>query len=75
MKSPILHVAIPLPHSPRLSMMGRTLLARLQRWAQLYRQRRDLARASDAMLKDLGLSRADVMRESERPFWDDPLAK
>lgn len=75
MKSPTLHAAIPLPHSPRLSMKGRTLLARLQRWAQLYQQRRDLARASDAMLKDLGLSRADVMRESERPFWDDPLAR
>lgn len=75
MKSPILHVAIPLPHSPRLSMTGRTLLVRLWRWAQLYQQRRDLARASDAMLKDLGLSRADVMHESERPFWDDPLAK
>ncbi|MDH1106042.1 DUF1127 domain-containing protein [Pseudomonas otitidis] len=56
-------------------MTGRTLLARLWRWAQLYQQRRDLARASDAMLKDLGLSRADVMHESERPFWDDPLAK
>lgn len=75
MKSPTLHAAIPLPHSPRLSMTWRTLLARLQRWAQLYQQRRDLARASDAMLKDLGLSRADVMRESERPFWDDPLAR
>lgn len=75
MKSPTLHAAIPLPHSPRPSMTGRTLLARLQRWAQLYQQRRDLARASDAMLKDLGLSRADVMHESERPFWDDPLAK
>ncbi len=75
MKSPTLHAAIPLPHSSCLSMTGRTLLARLQRWAQLYQQRRDLARASDAMLKDLGLSRADVMRESERPFWDDPLAR
>lgn len=75
MKSPTLQVAVSLPHSPRLSMTGRTLLARLQRWAQLYQQRRDLARASDAMLKDLGLSRADVIRESERPFWDDPLAR
>ncbi|WP_165669900.1 DUF1127 domain-containing protein [Metapseudomonas otitidis] len=75
MKSPTQHVAIVQPYSLRLSVAGRTLLARLQRWFRLYRQRRDLAQASDAMLKDLGLSRADVMRESERPFWDDPLVK
>jgi uncharacterized protein YjiS (DUF1127 family) len=30
---------------------------------------------SDASLKDLGLSRADIYAESERPFWDDPLNK
>ena len=31
--------------------------------------------SDDAALKDLGLSRADVIQESERPFWDDPLAR
>ena len=34
-----------------------------------------LAMLDDAALKDLGLSRADVIQESERPFWDDPLAR
>jgi uncharacterized protein YjiS (DUF1127 family) len=29
----------------------------------------------DMALKDLGLSRADVIQESERSFWDDPMAR
>ena len=47
------------------------LWGRLKRWSQLARQRRQLAMLDDAALKDLGLSRADVQQESERPFWDD----
>ncbi|MCF5376144.1 DUF1127 domain-containing protein, partial [Pseudomonas syringae] len=31
------------------------------------------AQMSDGTLKDLGLSRADIQQEAERPFWDDPL--
>ncbi|AAY38655.1 MULTISPECIES: DUF1127 domain-containing protein [Pseudomonas] len=45
----------------------------LQRWLELHRQRRLLAQMSDGALKDLGLSRADIQQEAERPFWDDPL--
>lgn len=45
---------------------------RLQRWQELARQRRQLAMLDEMALKDMGLSRADVMQESERPFWDDP---
>ncbi|MCY1276341.1 hypothetical protein D9M70_250050 [compost metagenome] len=45
----------------------------VQRWYELAHQRRQLARLSDEMLKDIGLSRADILEESERPFWDDPL--
>ncbi|MBS7661102.1 DUF1127 domain-containing protein [Pseudomonas lalucatii] len=47
----------------------------LGRWRQLARQRRQLATLNEEALKDLGLSRADVLQESERPFWDDPLAR
>ncbi len=47
----------------------------LRRWRQLARERGQLARLDGAALKDLGLSRADVMQEAERPFWDDPLSK
>lgn len=48
---------------------------RLGRWHALYRQRRQLAALSDDTLKDLGLSRADVETEANRPFWDDPLRR
>jgi uncharacterized protein YjiS (DUF1127 family) len=33
------------------------------------RQRRALARLDDRLLRDVGLSRADVEREYSRPFW------
>jgi uncharacterized protein YjiS (DUF1127 family) len=36
---------------------------------QTLRQRRDLSRCSDAMLKDIGISRADVESEIEKGFW------
>ena len=45
------------------------------RWWQLTRQRRRLAALDECALKDLGLSRADAIQESERPFWDDPLSR
>jgi uncharacterized protein YjiS (DUF1127 family) len=40
--------------------------------ARTYRERRALRRVDAAMLKDIGLSRADVEREAGRPFWDLP---
>jgi uncharacterized protein YjiS (DUF1127 family) len=48
------------------------MLRQLRRWAALARERRQLAMLSDGALKDLGLSRADIYQETERPFWHDP---
>lgn len=53
----------------------RALGRQFARWWQLAEQRRRLAMLDDAALKDLGLSRADVIQESERSFWDDPLVR
>jgi len=53
----------------------RAVARQLRRWWQLADERRRLACLDDAALKDLGLSRADVQQETERPFWDDPLAR
>jgi uncharacterized protein YjiS (DUF1127 family) len=33
------------------------------------RQRRALAAVSDAMLRDIGLTRAEIADEIEKPFW------
>jgi uncharacterized protein YjiS (DUF1127 family) len=41
----------------------------LLRWFEQARQRRQLGRLSDHMLKDIGLSRADVEAEVAKPFW------
>lgn len=46
---------------------------RLTRWDQLAGQRRRLREMDEHMLKDIGLSRADVERiAGHRWFWDDP---
>lgn len=50
-------------------------LAQLRRWRQLSHDRAEMARMSDERLRDIGLSRADVMKEATRPFWDDPLRR
>lgn len=36
---------------------------------QRYEQRRELAELDDRMLKDIGLTRAQVEKELARPFW------
>ena len=53
--------------------IGVVWIARISRWYQLSRERAYLRRISDAALKDLGLSRADIEAESHRAFWDDPF--
>ena len=44
-------------------------LAWLRAGYAVYRQRRALLRLDDALLKDLGLSRVDALREGAKPFW------
>ena len=40
-----------------------------QIWLARLKQRRHLARLSDAMLKDIGISRSDAAAEINKPFW------
>ena len=42
----------------------------IQGWIAVARQRRELAALEDHQFRDLGLDRADAMREAARPFWD-----
>lgn len=38
-------------------------------WVERRRQRRALYELSDELLKDIGVSRADALREAGKPFW------
>jgi uncharacterized protein YjiS (DUF1127 family) len=38
-------------------------------WSERSRQRAALQRLDDRMLRDVGLTRAEVGRECEKPFW------
>ena len=52
-----------------LVSMAEVLLATLLLWHDRATQRRALAELDDRLLKDLGLSRVDVTRETSKPFW------
>jgi uncharacterized protein YjiS (DUF1127 family) len=38
-------------------------------WLERRRTRRHLTRLSDHMLRDIGISRGDVVQEAQKPFW------
>lgn len=57
--------------TPTLWLKG--AVSQIARWQKLHRERLSLASLNDDALKDIGLSRADVYNESERPFWHDPM--
>lgn len=48
---------------------SKNLLNTLMFWIERSHQRRQLAKLDDIMLKDVGLSRADVNREINKSFW------
>ncbi len=56
---------------PSLGQTLRTAATLVATWAERRRQRRALLGLGDAMLKDVGLSRADVTLEGSKPFWQE----
>ncbi len=40
-------------------------------WNERARQRRALSELSDELLKDIGVSRTDAIREARKSFWQD----
>lgn len=61
---------------PRLRRLhfGRSLplWSRFVRARELKRQRIALTRLDDHLLKDVGLTPHEALREAERPYWDAP---
>ena len=43
----------------------------LETWRERTRQRRALLALDAHLLKDIGLSQADALREGSKPFWKD----
>lgn len=68
-------VAKPLSQESAPECWWKSAVAQVARWRKLHHQRVELATLSDDALKDMGLSRADVYEEVERPFWDDPMKR
>lgn len=58
--------------SPSLASPGAVLsglVLQLLEWQRRVRERDSLASLSDAALRDVGLSRADIFEEIHKPFW------
>ena len=72
MKGPKGFVAVPECAS---SHWWSSLAQRVDRWYTQHLERETLAKLSDDALEDIGLSRADIHREIERPFCNDPLRR
>jgi uncharacterized protein YjiS (DUF1127 family) len=41
----------------------------LRQWRRCRRERAELARLDDRMLRDIGITRGDVWQEINKPFW------
>ena len=52
------------------TLLMKKFWAKVVCWREVSRQRSQLNKMSDALLKDAGISRTDAEYEAERPFWD-----
>ncbi len=59
----------PLTARSTTSSLVHSLLKLFWVWRQRIRQREKLGLLNDRMLQDVGLSRLDVAKELEKPFW------
>lgn len=48
---------------------GWTLVERLFSWNERWHQRQSLMTLDDHLLKDIGVSRLDALREAHKPVW------
>jgi uncharacterized protein YjiS (DUF1127 family) len=60
------------PAAPRAGRVTRflgMLFTRIAEWQERAEQRAHLAAMNDRMLKDVGISHVDALREASKPFW------
>lgn len=62
-------IAFDLPRRTRARLRLVELFDVLLTWQQRAKDRRSLLELDDRLLRDIGLSRADILREAEKPFW------
>jgi uncharacterized protein YjiS (DUF1127 family) len=53
----------------QLRLLGQRVAMMLATWLQRRRSRLELAGLDDHLLRDVGLTRADVLHEASKPFW------
>ena len=46
------------------------VLAKILVWKEILRQRKQLSKMDDYLLRDIGITRVEAAREAERKFWD-----
>jgi uncharacterized protein YjiS (DUF1127 family) len=60
-------------HQPMINHHGYGFWSQVEEtihvWGERLRQRRELAQWTDRDLHDVGVSRSDVIHETEKPFW------
>jgi uncharacterized protein YjiS (DUF1127 family) len=60
-------------HQPMINHHGSGFWAQVEEavhvWRDRLRQRRELAQWTDRDLHDVGISRSDIIHETEKPFW------
>ncbi|MEX2629584.1 MAG: DUF1127 domain-containing protein [Tistlia sp.] len=61
--------AVPAPAARSLSSRIAGLVELLFQWQERWEQRERLSGFDEHLLRDIGLSRADAVRESSKPFW------
>lgn len=59
----------PLAAPRRIGRALRSIFARLAEWHERSVQRTQLASMNERMLKDIGISHGDAVREASKPFW------
>lgn len=75
MRTSVPTIALRPAASPNLGAAAMQVFERVELAFKVARERHNLARLDERMLKDLGLNSADVHRETSRAVWDTPSTR